>query len=155
MSDHFHFAGIHPTFDYERRSGGMINVRVSTTGVDPRLEALHALAPQVMHALERAGHTHSLQDVANMITRGAAQLFGDERGACITEFVSYPRRKVLNIWLAIGELDACLALQPEMEKFALANGATALSATGRKGWERTLEKHGWHTIGLVLAKELT
>jgi hypothetical protein len=144
---------IRPQVWEEHRQGGAINVAVSQT-MDRRIDALHALRPLLMKALERAGDTHSIQDVAQMILSGRAQFFGDERGACVTEFITYPRRKVLNIWLTVGTLDACLALQPEMEAFALANGATALSAVGRKGWERPLEKHGWRSIGLVLAKVL-
>lgn len=155
MSEALSMIGIKPAATIEHRMDGTINVRVAGLGLDPRLEALHALREPVMKALERAGRTHSIQDVAQMILSGRAQFFGNEHGACITEFVTYPRRRVLNVWLAVGELEACLALQPEMEAFALANGATALSAVGRKGWERTLEKHGWKTVGLVLAKELT
>ena len=43
-----------------------------------------------------------------MILRGAAQFFGDEKGACVTEVITYPRRRVLHVWLAFGELETCL-----------------------------------------------
>ena len=121
---------------------------------DPRLDALFALRTPLLKALKRAGATHDVQHIADMILRGVLQFFGDERGACITEVIQYPRRKVLNVFLTFGELNACLALQPEMESFALAQGCTALVATGREGWLPALEKQGFRRFGFVYAKEL-
>jgi hypothetical protein len=122
---------------------------------DPRIAMLFALHGPLLKALRRAGDTHAIGDVADMILRGAVQFFGDEKGACLTEIVSYPRRKVLNVWLVFGELGHCLSLQAEMDKFAREQGCSALMATGREGWLPFLNKQGWTKFGTVYARELT
>jgi hypothetical protein len=121
---------------------------------DPRIDALLALRTPLLRALRRAGDTHTVGDIIAMIQRGAAQFFGDDRGACITEVTVYPRRKVMNIWLAIGELDACLSLIPQMEEFARQQGCTALTECGREGWEPFLAKRGWTRYGLVMMRDI-
>ena len=94
---------------------------------DKRLDALFSLRTPLLKALRTAGGTHTVGDVADMILRGAAQFFGDEKGACVTEVITYPRRRVLHVWLAFGELETCLGLIPQMEEFARANGMVRLS----------------------------
>ena len=121
---------------------------------DPRLDALFALRTPLLKALRRAGGTHIVQDIADMIVRGVAQFFGDDKGACITEVITYPRRRVLNIWIAIGEREACLGLLPQIEEFARANGCTGIVETGREGWIPFLEARGWHKFGMVMMKDV-
>ena len=145
--------GVKPRLVEDDRLGGVLNVAVSQA-MDRRIEALMALKKPLLKALARAGHTHSVQDVADMIARDAVQFFGNERGACITEVINYPRRRVLNCWLTFGELEACLALQPAMEAYARECGCNALVATGREGWLPALEKQNWRRFGFVMAREL-
>lgn len=68
----------------------------------------------------------------------------------------YPRRKVLNFFLAGGNLAEIEAMYPPIEAWGREQGCSAASMTGRAGWERTfLTRTGWQRTLAVLQKELT
>ena len=122
---------------------------------DPRLSHLLALRNPLLKALRNAGDTHTVQDIADGILDGRFQFWGDDRAGIITEVLSYPRKRAVNYFLVLGDMDACLALQPEIEAFAKQIGAAATVATGRQGWDRILGKHGWTRRWSVHTKALT
>lgn len=122
---------------------------------DERLEHLFGLRTPLLKALKAAGDTHTVQDVADCILRGVFKYWPAAGGAAVTEILTYPRKRACHIFLAFGDLDAVLSVQPQIEAFALANGCTALSACGRHGWDKVLPKRGWDRRWTVHTKALT
>jgi len=86
------------------------------------------------------------QDFLNMIVEGNMHLWvavedGVMIAAVVSEFVIYPRKKIMRIVSLGGKgVDRWLEkLYAVIEATALSVGCTGLEAWGRKGWERKLK----------------
>ncbi|MGE0278352.1 MAG: hypothetical protein AB7R40_23395 [Nitrospiraceae bacterium] len=99
--------------------------------------------PGLQKALDLAGNLHTLQDVADQIKAGKAQLWTSENACIVSEVLTYPRAKVLHYWLACGEKEAVIALSRDVLAWGKGIGCTAASLAGRRGWERALKDEGW------------
>ena len=98
------------------------------------------------------------QDFLNMIVEEDMHLYVsivDEVviAAMLTEFVMYPRKKVMRI-VAVGGrgMDKWMKFFPALEASALSVGCTGLEAWGRKGWERILKD--WDSTYRVYTKDI-
>ena len=105
-------------------------------------------------ALDHAGNTHAVEDIVALVNAGKAQWWSRGEGTVVTEFYPFPRRPTVHYWLVSGALSDCLALQPDIERWARSKGCTYATASGRRGWERILPKHGWQLAGVQFAKDL-
>ena len=113
-------------------------------------------APYVEAALERAGGTHDIDDVARLIGEGRAHFWPGRRCAVVTEFYDYPRLKACNLWLLGGDLRELLELRPRIEDWARAQGCTRILGGGpRRGWERVLAPVGYRRGWIIYCKELS
>jgi len=63
--------------------------------------------------------------------------------AATTEIVVYPRKKVINIFLAGGELDQIMDMDHDIGVWAERHGCTGGIMTGRLGWKKPLKENGW------------
>ena len=117
---------------------------------------LAQLRPQLERALTYAGGTHTLADVTDGIAAGRYQLWPGTRSVVVTEVQIYPRKKLLCLFLAGGEMPELRRMLP----FILAWGRDSqrcdrAAIIGRAGWIRTfLTKEGWRPAALVLTKDL-
>lgn len=117
--------------------------------------ALRRCAPWLDAALAHAGRTHRLDDVAEMIARGEAQLWPGAASAMVTLIEDDPLERRLLIWLAGGELGEIVErLRPAAEAWGRSNGCRRVLIIGRAGWERALAGHGYAPVARVIAKEL-
>lgn len=106
--------------------------------------------PQIEAALKYSGHSHTFDDVVAMVEAGTAQVWFGPSSVIVTEIVLEPQFKVLQYFLAGGNLAELEAMQPIIEQWAREHGCTRAVIVGRKGWERTfLARQGW-TNGLVV-----
>lgn len=105
-------------------------------------------------ALKIAGWTYDISDLVEAIKAGRMQAFSSDNAFVVTEIASYPRKRHLNVFLAVGELDGVMDLQPRVEAFARQNGCEAIVMSGRKGWSSVLPKHGWAPVGVTYALPL-
>jgi hypothetical protein len=108
----------------------------------------------LQEALEHSGGTHTLKDVADQITRGAAQVWVNDDACIVTEVHDFPRQRVLHFWLATGDLHAILALQNDVLEWGKKNGCAAASLAGRRGWERVLADEGWTPTVTYMRREM-
>jgi len=103
------------------------------------------------------------QDYLQMILNGDMQLWiaADTKhpsqegifAAMLTEFVMYPRKKVMRIVAIAGEgMDRWMKYFPALESAALEVGCTGLEVFGRKGWLRILKD--WKCSYHVLTKDI-
>lgn len=117
------------------------------------LEELLRCRTWIEAALEYSGGTHDFKDICDGVVSGHMQLWAGERGCAVTEIVVYPKKKVLHIFLAGGEMNQILDFEESAIQFAKNNGCTALTLAGRKGWSRVHKDRGWKDAHVVMTKE--
>ena len=78
---------------------------------------------------------------------------GSAKGCIVTEIVIYPRKKVLNIFLAGGELDQILDMDHDVKNWAKEHGCTAATMSGRIGWKKPLKPLNWKMQHVSFLKE--
>lgn len=105
-------------------------------------------------ALAYSGGTHAWEDIQEGVASGHMQLWADDAAAAITEIVRYPQKKVLNVFLAGGDMDVLLHMLGSAQAWGRAEGCDAMSMSGRRGWLRVLNKHGWEDAFSTMSCEL-
>ena len=104
-------------------------------------------------ALEYSGGTHDFQDVADGILSGRMQLWPAEKGCAVTEIVLYPKKSVLHVFLAGGEMETIVNMIDSAVAWGKTQGCTSMTIAGRRGWERVLAKHGYKPVMTVLERD--
>ena len=99
--------------------------------------------PWIEAALGHSGDTHTFEDIEAGIMTGRFQLWPGKTGCMVTEILVYPQRKVLNIFLAGGNLEQLFDMTNDMRRWAIAQDCDGAMLTGRKGWTRVLKSKGW------------
>ena len=115
---------------------------------------LERCRPWIEAALVYTGGTHEFDDVVKNIAQGTMQLWPSPRGCIVTEIVVYPRKKVLNVFLAGGELDQIVDMNNDITEWAVQNGCKAGTMSGRIGWKKVLEPLGWKQMYTTFQKEV-
>ena len=114
---------------------------------------LERCRPWIEDALEYCNGTHIFDDIVHGIAEGRMQLWPAPKGCMVTEIVVYPRKKVLNIFLAGGKLDQLLDMDKDMTEWAKMQGCTGGTISGRVGWKKVLEPMGWRLAHSHYVKE--
>lgn len=107
-------------------------------------------------ALGYGGATHTFEDVVAAVEAGKAQFWPGPRSVVVSEIVQHPRQKLLHFWLAAGHLEELERMLPMLEQWGKEQGCTAVTLSGRKGWEGVsfLKAGGWKPKLVVMMKEL-
>jgi len=105
-------------------------------------------------ALAYSGGTHGFEDVRNAVSTGAMQIWPAAKGVAITEIVNYPRKRVLHIFLAAGEMDQLTDMIDAAVNWGRSQGCTGLTMAGRLGWRRVLVKHGFQERLTVMERAI-
>lgn len=103
-------------------------------------------------ALSYSGGTHTFEDVVDGVTSGRMQLWPAERGCAVTEIVVYPKKRVLHVFLAGGEMETIVSMIDSATEWGKAQGCTSMTISGRRGWERVLGRHGYKPVMTVLER---
>lgn len=101
-------------------------------------------------ALRIGSDTHSMDDVIGCLQRGEMQAFYNDRGVILTSLVQSPQRKYVEIFLSAGDMDAVMALFPQVEEWARENDADFGRAMVRPGFEPIFKKLGWKKKTVVM-----
>jgi len=98
----------------------------------------------------------TLEDVCSDIMAGDARPWFGQRSCIVTVESEYPRsgERIIEAWLAGGDLTEIVAAIPHIEDYARARGCTQAHVTGRKGWERAMKPSGYEYYATVLRKFL-
>lgn len=94
--------------------------------------------------LEMQGGLYSFEDIVELIKAGELQSFCSDETWIVTRIDNFPRKRVLNIFLVVGDMDKAKAMEPVIIDFAKEVGAEMLTAYGRPGWERVASE-GWNS----------
>jgi hypothetical protein len=104
-------------------------------------------APFYYEKLERAldyqGGLYQLSDILERITDGTMQSWVENNSWAITQISVYPRRRLLEIVAAAGDLPDCRILHDRILQFANDMKVDLVAAYGRHGWAPDAEHHGW------------
>ena len=104
-------------------------------------------------ALNYSGGTHDYMNVVDGVLSGHMQLWSGESGCAVTEIVVYPKKKILHVFLAAGDMEQILDFEESAIQFAKMNGCAGMSIAGRPGWQKILGKRGWDVAFVNLSKE--
>ena len=105
-------------------------------------------------ALAYSGGTHEYRDIVDGVLEGRMQLWAGDSGCAVTEISVYPKKKVLHVFLAAGDMDQIIDFQDSAIQFAKMNGCDSMTIAGRSGWKRVLDKHDWREQFVVLEREI-
>lgn len=117
-------------------------------------EQLVRCRPWIEAALEYSLGTHDFLNIVDAVLTGNMQLWVDEKGCAVTEVLDFPKKRILHIFLAGGELDAVRALENSAVEWAKSIGCSAFTLTGRRGWEKALKNDGWETTHSMMIKRI-
>lgn len=105
-------------------------------------------------ALEYSEGTHLFEDIVAGVMEGRMQLWPAPEGCLVTEIITYPRKKVLNVFLGGGDMDQLIDMHDALSEWGRMQGCDAATINGRPGWQRVYKSRGWKPIHTCLSKEL-
>ena len=105
-------------------------------------------------ALEYSNGTHTFADIVRGVLNGDFHLWHGDNGCAVTEITVYPRKKVLHVFLAGGDMQQILDFEESAVVWGQSYGCTAMTIAGRPGWKRILGKRGWDEKFTVLGREI-
>lgn len=91
-------------------------------------------------SLELANGCYEFDDIAAAVLLGTYHLYRVDDACAVTQIVNTPRRRILNVVVAGGNLDTIKKNQGYLIGLAKQHGCDMISAIGRKGWGRAM---GW------------
>ncbi len=94
--------------------------------------------PYIEEAL-RYQDSYTIDHVEDKISNGLFHLWAGKESALVTEFVIFPKHKVLNLLFCGGDYNELVEMLPSIEAFARAAECKRLYGGGRKGWSRKLK----------------
>ena len=108
--------------------------------------------PYIEEAL-RYQDSYTIKHVEDKISNGLFHLWAGKESALVTEFVIFPKHKVLNLLFCGGDYNELTEMLPSIEVFARAAECKRLYGGGRKGWARKLKHLGFEEEHMI-RKEL-
>lgn len=107
------------------------------------------------NALEYADNAFNIIDVADGLGSNNMQLWTEDNAAVVTQIVSYPRKKVLHVFLAGGEMDDVMKIEKSVVLWGKLQQCQAITFVGRPGWSKSLLKDiGYESVHISMTKEI-
>lgn len=101
---------------------------------------------RIRRILEEQGGMYSLEDFLAELDAGTIQSFSEGNSTVFTSIRQFPRKKALEIRLAVGTLPEIYKIQPRVVAFAKEHGCELLLAVvGRDGWHG-VKTPGWDAV---------
>lgn len=131
----------------------MSKILVSVVPQDHVLDVWPAVAKYIENALKYTHGRYELADVLHQLLHEGYLLWiafeeGHIKGAVITHFMYYPRKKYLGCPFVTGEeFDTWKEpMLTTLQRFATDNGCEGLEATARLGWARKFKDDGYEAL---------
>lgn len=106
-------------------------------------------------ALEKSPGLETIEDVERLLSERKYSFWPGENCAVICEIAQYQQKKVLTVVHGGGDLSELIdKMEPVLCAYALSQGCDLIMGTGREGWKRVCENHGYRFGWLVMVKEL-
>ena len=99
--------------------------------------------------------TYNWSDVVENVRQGRWFLLALPNSALLIEFLQYPRKRVLYVLAAGGNLEEILKTESDVISIAKAGDCNSIEVRGRLGFEKVAKKYkGWKKQYTVISKEL-
>lgn len=95
-----------------------------------------------------------IDEVRTELEEGRAHLWLGERSAMVTTISDINGTRIIECWLAGGDMGEILSLTPVIEDHARSVGCSQAHVMGRKGWVRALAPLGYEHYATVVRKIL-
>lgn len=109
---------------------------------------------QLQATLDLMGNTHSVDDIMALIDTGEMQSFSDGDTWVVTQILDFPRKRVLDLFLVVGELKGLRGLYNRVMEHAENEGCDLVRGFGRHGWEPYAKWNGFVNGQQIFVKEL-
>lgn len=114
----------------------------------------HPYLDRIANILKEQGDFYSVEDLFAEVQDGRSQSFSEGDSIVITSIRVFPKRKALEIRLAVGKLEEIYAMQPRIVSFAREQGCDRmLAAVGRDGWEIAATP-GWKKAAMLWVRDI-
>lgn len=98
---------------------------------------------------------HGIEYVDTLVWYGRAKLFANHRAALLAEIKIYPSgASDVHVLVGAGDLDALVALEPQLAAWGRELGCLGVLIESREGWARIMKNHGYAPHQVALRKEL-
>jgi len=115
----------------------------------------HPLQLRAEAHLARAGGFYSFADIISAIDEGRMQSFAEGESWAVTQIIDFPRRRMVDVVLLVGNKKDFAALTKQVEDFAVRQGIDCIHGTPRKGFGNdTYRPEGWKLVGVCIMREL-
>ena len=116
----------------------------------------HPYHAKLARLLDRMGGLYTVSDILAAIAAGHMQSFAEGDSWAITQVVQFPRARLLEILIALGDIDECRTLHSRILQYARDNGIGLVQAYGRRGWLDHPLTSGWkiRTKAFLYQREL-
>ena len=112
------------------------------------------LSEKICKALKFGG-THTPEDVEKAVARQEMQAWMDGESIIITQVVDYPLIRVCEIFLAAGDLETCWDIHDkQVVPWAKDKGCGRMHFGGRRGWQQSMDGHGYQSRSIVADMEI-
>lgn len=105
--------------------------------------AFERLSPKLQASLDYALPTHTIADVQRLIEEGKMHFWPIDDSVLITELVTFPQMKILNVFIGGGEANELERALPSLRRWAKQLGCSHVAFLGREGWRARLRRLGW------------
>ena len=116
---------------------------------------MHPMHKKLQRALDRMGGFYALSDILELIGTKHMQSFVEGESWVVTRIASFPRAKVMEIIVAVGDLDELRKLHDQVIAFAKAEDVKVINAYARQGWEPDAVSQGWKVKAINYVYERT
>jgi len=103
----------------------------------------HPYVKKLERVLDRMGGLYTASDLIDKVKGGTMQMFCLNDSIAVSQISVYPRARVLDIIVAIGNVDELRELHERILEFAKKLDVNVIQAHGRRGWVADAEKRGW------------
>ncbi len=118
------------------------------------MNAEHPNISRLRRILEEQGGLYTVEDFFAELESGIIQSFSEGESTVFTSIRHFPRKKVLEMRLAVGTLEQIYSIQPRVVAFARENGCEVLLASvGRDGWFG-VKTPGWERVASTYLRRL-
>jgi hypothetical protein len=104
---------------------------------------MHPYHAKLARLLDRMGGLWTVDDILTAIAEGRMQSFAEGDSWAITQIADFPRVRLLEILIALGDLEQCRRLHDRILQFANDNDIGLVQAYGRRGWLDHPLTSGW------------
>jgi hypothetical protein len=102
-----------------------------------------AYMQQLQELLHDMGGSHTFEDIRALIDDGALQSFAVNDTWVVTSLITFPQATVLDIFLAVGNLEDFDEVEKQIETFARTQGVTFMRVYARRGFEYLIDRRSW------------